>query len=161
MSINSRVLARFWSKVNKNGPIPEHRPELGACWIWTAALQNRGYGFFNVGKGMVLAHRFAWTLLRGPIPKGRELDHLCHNGSGCVGGIACPHRACVNPAHLTPKTGKENKLAGEAPSAQNARKTHCKNGHLFDEANTRITRAGDRDCRTCDRERKRAARAVK
>jgi hypothetical protein len=27
---------RFWSKVDKNGPIPEHIPEIGPCWIWTA-----------------------------------------------------------------------------------------------------------------------------
>jgi hypothetical protein len=25
---------RFWEKVDKNGPVPAHRPELGPCWVW-------------------------------------------------------------------------------------------------------------------------------
>jgi hypothetical protein len=28
---------RFWSKVDKNGPIPAHRPDLGPCWSWTGS----------------------------------------------------------------------------------------------------------------------------
>jgi len=39
---------RFWAKVDKNGPVPAHRPELGPCWIWTAARFKRGYGKFGV-----------------------------------------------------------------------------------------------------------------
>lgn len=31
----------------------------------------------------------------------------------------------------------------------NSQKTHCKNGHPFDEENTYITRSGGRTCRTC------------
>ena|ERR1700694_1946906 len=33
-------MLRFWLKVNQNGPVPEHRPELGPCWVWTAALEG-------------------------------------------------------------------------------------------------------------------------
>ena len=33
---------RFWSKVDKNGPIPSHRPELGPCWIWIARRDRYG-----------------------------------------------------------------------------------------------------------------------
>ena len=33
----------------------------------------------------------------------------------------------------------------------------CHRGHLFTEANTRITPEGHQVCRTCDRERKRQA----
>jgi hypothetical protein len=39
---------RFWKKVDKNGPVPAHRPELGPCWLWTGALVGRGY---RVGLG--------------------------------------------------------------------------------------------------------------
>lgn len=35
----------FWPKVDLNGPIPEHRPELGPCWVWTGhKLKKSGYG---------------------------------------------------------------------------------------------------------------------
>ncbi len=27
---------RFWEKVNKGGPVPEHRLDLGPCWLWGA-----------------------------------------------------------------------------------------------------------------------------
>ena len=30
-------MKRFWSKVNKAGSVPPHRPELGPCWVWVAA----------------------------------------------------------------------------------------------------------------------------
>src|SRR5690349_16006693 len=41
--------ARFWDKVDKNGPIPLHRPELGACWLWTAHIATSGYGRLGGG----------------------------------------------------------------------------------------------------------------
>src|SRR5438128_2748058 len=39
------------------------------------------------------------------------------------------------------------------------RKTHCPRGHLFDEANTRIRRNGERQCRICNRAAEKARRA--
>ena len=35
--------ARFWSRVNKDGPVPEKQPDLGPCWLWTAGLNSAGY----------------------------------------------------------------------------------------------------------------------
>lgn len=40
-------MKRFWSKVDKDGPIPAHKPELGQCWVWTASKNNAGYGRFG------------------------------------------------------------------------------------------------------------------
>lgn len=37
---------RFWAKVNKDGPIPIHRPDLGQCWVWTGESRH-GYGFIR------------------------------------------------------------------------------------------------------------------
>lgn len=72
---HSEWTARFWSKVNKNGPLI--RPELGECWNWTAALTN-GYGVYGVGRGTRQAHVIAWELASGaPVPKGRMVLHIC------------------------------------------------------------------------------------
>jgi len=129
-------VARFWTKVDKNGPVPSHRPELGQCWLWTATKSN-GYGMFSLNSGMVLAPRYAYELTHGSIGD-RDLDHLCRNPS------------CVNPDHLEPVTHRENVLRGIGPTAMQAAQTHCKRGHPFDEENTYIIpTTGSRQCRTC------------
>lgn len=124
---------RFWAKVDGRGE--------GVCWSWTAALASGGYGLFTVHERMVLSHRFAYELLVGPIPDGLHIDHLCRN------------RRCVNPDHLEPVTCRENVLRGVSNSARNARKTHCPQGHPYDDENTYITPVGGRNCRACKRAR--------
>lgn len=129
---------RFWPKVNKAGPISIHRPDLGSCWLWTASLTKPGgHGKFWIGGSFTTAHRASYEILVGPIPDGRQLDHLCRV------------RHCVNPAHLEPVSSGENTLRGVSFAAVNAAKDCCPSGHLYDEANTRIYR-GRRYCRTCN-----------
>jgi hypothetical protein len=143
---------RFWLKVNKDGPVPAHRPELSACWVWTKVKSRAGYGFFRLGDKQRYAHCVAFEWAHGPVPAGLELDHLCRNTS------------CVNPSHLEPVTGAENKRRGTSFSAVNGAKTHCLRGHLFDAANTHVTKKGGRVCRRCatlrTRERRRRRRAA-
>lgn len=134
------LLERFWSKVDKNGPVPAYRPALGPCWIWTARC--RPYGVFSLPRVLgalktVYAHRFAYELLVGPIPEGLELDHLCR----------VPR--CCNPAHLEPVTRRENQRRGFGPPGVNARKTHCLRGHPFEGSNLIVLRRGGRCCRLC------------
>jgi hypothetical protein len=128
---------RFWEKVDKDGPIPDSAPELGNCWIWTAGKFSEDYGAFRVGKRTRRAHAVAYELVIGPIPDGHVPDHLCRN------------HPCVRPSHLEAVTNRENVLRGTAPSAVNAAKTHCIHNHEFTPENTKVTRAGKRQCRKC------------
>jgi HNH endonuclease/Zinc-binding dehydrogenase len=50
MPVRRRVkdpVERFWDKVDKHGPVPEHAPELGRCWLWKRTKNDRGYGLLT------------------------------------------------------------------------------------------------------------------
>jgi hypothetical protein len=80
---------RFWSKVNKNGSVPEHNPELGPCWVWTGRRDKDGYGWFWYQREAVHATRVAWILTHGAPPDGWVLHY-------------CDYKPCVRPSHLHP-----------------------------------------------------------
>ena len=136
--------ARFWSKVNRDGPVPEYRPSLGPCWLWTAGCMRGGYGHFWTGATHHGAHRFAYELLVGSIPDRLTLDHLCRN------------RACVNPHHLEAVSDRTNILRGQGQSARNALKTHCPQGHPYDLFNTGRGPDNRRICSICHEKHNRA-----
>ena len=124
-------------------------PKTG-CWLWTASCFRDGYAQFKFQGRNRLAHVLAYELHRGPVPEGLELDHTCRV------------RHCVNPWHLEPVTHQENVLRGNGLAAQNARKTECPAGHLYDEANTLVC-GRRRFCRACaatKADRKRRAAGV-
>jgi hypothetical protein len=133
---------RFMAKVEKTD----------GCWYWTASLWPGGYGQFKdkaKGSRHTVAHRWSYEFFVGPIPEGMTIDHTCHNvDPACQGGRTCLHRRCVNPAHLEAVTERVNLLRGKSPWADNARKTHCPQGHPYDEENT-IPLAPGRRCRIC------------
>jgi hypothetical protein len=117
---------RLWAKVNKTD----------TCWLWTGAKIHHGYGKIGIDKERTeLVHRVSYELLVGPIPDGLVIDHLCRV------------TACVNPAHLEAVTQAENVRRGRSGDHLVAR-THCPQGHPYDEVNTRIYR-GRRNCRAC------------
>ena len=68
------------------------------CWIWQLAINSAGYGlkWDKDRKCLMLAHRWHYERARGPVPAGRQVDHLCNV------------RICVNPAHLEAVTPKVN-----------------------------------------------------
>ncbi len=89
----------------------------------------------------MLAHRFAYELTVGPIPKGLTIDHVRERG--------CILELCCNPAHLEPVTLQENLLRGGTFQAANAAKTHCPRGHPYAGGNLYVRPDGSRRCRTC------------
>jgi hypothetical protein len=121
----------------------EPEPNTG-CWLWSGRANAAGYGTVTFRRRDQLAHRVAFELLRAPIPAGLVLDHLCRV------------RCCVNPDHLEPVTQAVNvRRAEQSISQVNVAKTHCPQGHSYDQRNTgtRIDRGGipARKCRTCNR----------
>lgn len=117
---------RFWAKVDKTDD----------CWLWTGARHPFGHGHIKVDGKVVNAHRVAYEMAHGAIPKGMVIDHLCRTP------------ACVRADHLEAVTLTENTMRGEGYMAQHARKTHCPQGHPYSSENTYRWGKG-RYCRTC------------
>lgn len=89
--------------------MPAHRPiaerfhekyvpvPFSGCWLWTAGINERGYGIMGVSAYRVdKAHRISWRLHYGEIPDGANVLHRCD-----VPG-------CVNPSHLFLGTLSDN-----------------------------------------------------
>jgi hypothetical protein len=78
----------FWTKVDIR--------DFNGCWLWLGPVNWKGYGKFTLYKRRgISAHRYAWELLRGPIPDGHHIDH--DNSK-----FGCHNPACCNPDHLQP-----------------------------------------------------------
>jgi hypothetical protein len=115
------------------------------CWIWTGTISSQGYGQFERSGKRYRAHRAFYEEIKGSIPFGLEIDHLCRN------------RACVNPTHLEAVSRRTNILRGSGCSAKNSKKTHCIKGHLLKGDNLMLYRYHKtkqlwRFCRTCRNE---------
>jgi hypothetical protein len=107
-----------------------------SCWEWTGYMAH-GYGYIRIDGRLRRAHRVVYEAMRGQIPAGLVIDHLCKN------------KACVNPDHLEPVTQGENVRRGLSSVKGRIYKTRCKNGHPYNEDNTHISATGKRRCIAC------------
>lgn len=129
---------RFWAKVDKSGD----------CWRWQGGKNRYGYGLFsnsNDERLTVLAHRFAYRAVKGEIPEGLQLDHLCRV------------RDCVNPDHLEPVTAAVNTARSFAMNPDHGskrRKPRCPRGHLKEG----VSPKGEHYCLPCNHARSAARR---
>lgn len=129
-------------------PIQRFQPKikidpLTFCWEWIAGKFRQGYGMFHLNGKDIGAHRFAYEYWKGKIPNELEIDHLCNN------------KKCVNPSHLEIVTHLENMNRAIIPKgrySKEGRKTHCPQGHEYNEENTRIYR-NMRYCKKCNKNR--------
>lgn len=116
------------------------------CWLWQKAVTHDGYGQIGVGSRkdhsfrLAYVHVWAFEVLKGPVPEGLELDHLCRN------------RRCANPDHLEPVTHQENVARGRSA---NRSKFSCIAGHALEGDNLYVTPTGKRMCKECRRRRSR------
>ena len=86
---------KFWSQVKRTE---------GQCWDWLGCHNEDGYGFKHWNGKSTPAHQLAYKFVKGAVPDGLELDHLCLN------------RGCCNPEHLEAVTHAENmRRAGIIP----------------------------------------------
>jgi hypothetical protein len=86
--IQGKDAVRFWKFA------PEVDPDQ--CWEWQSTRNRRGYGKFWLNGRTDLAHRVSYRIYYGTIPAGLQVRHSCDNPP------------CVNPAHLSLGTGKDN-----------------------------------------------------
>jgi HNH endonuclease len=125
-----RVTARLLSNVTV---------QPSGCIVSNYSVGSHGYsqiGWHERGsRTMVLGHRAAWTAAYGAIPDGLTVDHICRN------------RKCINVDHLRLLTNLEN-----ARDNGFASRTHCPQGHPYDEVNTRRDRRGHRKCIACQQQ---------
>ena len=129
------------------------------CWIWQQSPQTMGYGRINIkGARGMLVHRLAYMEWVGSIPDGWDVGHKCHDDAARAGLCQpqnvrdCPHRQCINPAHLQAEPHGANLLASPLTLASiNKAKTHCKRNHEFTSENTGLRKNKWRYCLACNR----------
>lgn len=98
-------------------------PETG-CWEWLGRMQSSNGGSYPSfsALGQQFAHRVAFELWRGPIPKGHVLVRQC------------AMERCINPFHREETSNSAAMAARVRPKVEPP--THCKRGHEFTPENT-------------------------
>ena len=77
-----------------------HRDHIGDdCLLWPFSCCTPGYGQFYSNHQHQMAHRAMCIMVHGNPPS--PYHHAAHS---------CGNRQCVNPKHLSWKTGSENQL---------------------------------------------------
>lgn len=104
------ALARFWARIDKNGPVPPHRPDLGGCWIWTGTVSGTGYGKLSINCKQTYVHRLAWEVANSKPPSDMWVLHACDNPK------------CVNPGHLFLGTSSDNARDRSSKGRNNSRR---------------------------------------
>jgi hypothetical protein len=138
------ALERLKSKLKVN-------KETG-CWEFTGYVMPDGYARMMVNGKRWLVHRLSWTLHNEVI---HDDMYVCHH---------CDNPKCANPEHLFVGTPRDNAMDMVNKGRHGryfATKTHCPQGHEYNEINTLNAPGQGRKCRECARLRAAEHRAKK
>lgn len=111
------------------------------CWEWLGCRHRHGYADMSLiynGIRLRLGHVIAYTIFRGEIPEGLELDHTCK------------FKPCVNPWHVEPVTHAVN--LRRAYHSLTSADTVCQNGHSLMPGDLLLRANGKTICVFCNRE---------
>lgn len=130
--LNRDEIRRLFSKFIVDG-------ETG-CWNWLPQ-PSRKYGRLKFRGKEEASHRVLYAWLVEPLPRGFGVDvpQLDH--------VVCDNTRCCNPSHVKLVTLAANVLRSNNPAAQNARRTHCVNGHPLPDKRTPLS--SGRECAIC------------
>lgn len=108
MQLSEKDVARFWSKVDKNGP--------SGCWVWRGGKAGIGYGVFSFRCRNTRATLVSWVIHHSVPPENKNILHKCDNPS------------CVNPSHLFLGSQRDNSIDCniKGRSFVGGKKTRCK-----------------------------------
>lgn len=111
-----------WQEENTPVCLPVHirrniKPSDEGCWLWSRSRNRHGYGWASFQNRTHEAHRLVYVLIKGDVPEGLVLDHLCRV------------RHCVNPDHLDPVTPAVN--LQRSPLTPSGTK-NCSIGHALE-----------------------------
>lgn len=95
INFSEKDIARFWAKVNKDGPIMPHMAT--PCWVWTAGKDGKGYGAFKLKGKQLSSHRTSWIIANKSIFP--DAFYACHR---------CDNPVCCRPDHLFLGTAGDN-----------------------------------------------------
>jgi hypothetical protein len=133
------------------------KQQANGCILFVGEQGADGYGRLRPRPGdkVIYAHIYSWQLAnRTDVPTGMQVDHMCHTAAvergECDGGESCPHRRCVNPAHLEVVSASVNTMRQKHA---NRGKTECPKGHPLSGDNLVTWSDGKRRCRECLRSR--------
>ena len=103
MTMQKRQLSDVFKKIDRNGPIPTSRSDLGPCWQWLGTYnERRRMPEWSCNGQKYIPYRVTWELINGkPWPAGLIVLHECDN------------RRCCNPAHYRPGTVAQNNAEKE------------------------------------------------
>lgn len=121
--MDDETLSRFLDKVEVN--------QDTGCWIWVASLNRHGYGQFNCGGTMILAHRVSFEHFVED-PDGLQVRHKCPCGA---------NKKCVNPEHLRLGTNEDNVLDRKSEGGYMSAKAVAMEKYLLSENDVSAIRA--------------------
>jgi hypothetical protein len=132
-------------------------PEARGCWLWEGFETADGYGRVMYDGKSRFVHRVMYEAVRGAIPEGLVIDHLCRM------------RSCCNPDHLEVVTRLVNNQRGIYPPARYSLRDECSRGHRYAESGYYTKRVYSkrkgsvvewRICKVCHNDRRRAIRRI-